>query len=337
MGIRVTRHWPSQILIVGAAIAFVAIEATFAARHIDQDKRQTIEDAYTDGEALTLALQAHAGVVFEIADAALQGVATQLEARGAPALTDLPQLDALLAERMHGAAMLHSLLIVLPDGTPIASSNHAHRNLPNLQERETVRVHHASDLRAGMHVAAPVKSSKGLWLLPLSRAWRDADDKVRAVLVATVDLDSFRALYDARAVSDVGSSLGLVDAHGRQLVRIPFIETRMGERTGIGLHIVTRDTLPAGRLEAPSGDDATRLYNYKWLPHYAVAAYVGQDRGEVLTPWRTRSNERIRTLGALSVLLLVLPAWPPPRSGGSRATRNDWSVRRMPRRPASGS
>lgn len=305
MGLRVTRHWPSQILIVGAAIAFVAIEATLAARHIDQDKRQTIEDAYTDGEALTLALQAHAGAVFESADAALKGVAAQLEQRGARALGDSAQLNALLAARAHGAAMLHSLLIFLPDGMPLASSNDAHRGLPNLQARESVSVHRAPQVRTGLHVAAPVKNSNGLWLLPLSRAWRDAEGNVQAVLVATVDLDGFRALYDARAVSDVGSSLGLVDAHGRQLVRIPFQEERMGERSRVGTQIVARNAQPAGHLEVWTSTDASRLYNYKWLPGYAVAAYVGQDRGEVLTAWRTRSSERIRTLGGLSALLLV--------------------------------
>src|SRR5690606_14805418 len=104
-----------------------------------------------------------------------------------------------------------------------------------------VRAHYAPHFHAGLHIAAPVKTAKGVWLLPMSRALRDVDGGLRAVLIATVNLDGFSALYDARRPNDLGASLGLVDERGRQLVRVPFVETVMGERRLGGTQIVQRE------------------------------------------------------------------------------------------------
>src|SRR5690606_26872709 len=99
--------------------------------------------AYADNQALTLALKAHIGAVFEVADATLLGLATRLQQRGDRVLANRAELSELLQSSAHGAAMLYSLFVVSPDGTPLASSNDAHHALLNMHERESVRAHYA--------------------------------------------------------------------------------------------------------------------------------------------------------------------------------------------------
>jgi len=304
VGFRLARHWPSQMLIVAAASIFIIVEAVLASRDIAEDKAQTIETAYAHNEAVALALNAHVTALFEMADGVLQQLAAHVAEHHGP-LTD-GELTSLLALHTRGLPMLRGVLAVNPDGVAIASSNGVHGNVPNLREREAMR-HHLENVRSGLHIAAPVQTRDGVWLLPMSRAVRQADGSLRLLLVATVALDDFRAFYDARPSPGIAMELGLVDDAGRHLAGVPFVPAAMGAAHPLGTRLDQLAQTSYGRIALrPGAREAERLYAYCHLDRYGVLVYAGQRTDDVLASWRVRSGERVRALAGLSVLLLAL-------------------------------
>ena len=307
VGFRMVRHWPSQVIIVAAALLFIGVQATLAYRYISADKAQTIEAAYADDEAVVLAVNAHIGAVLQLADSTLQQLGVHIEQHGGLQSLDPAVLHDMLLLHAQGATMLRAIIVVAPDGTAITSSTDVHSRLPNLHDRESVRVHRQPAAPAGLHVAEPIEGASGIWMLPLSRSVRRADGTLDAVLITTLNLDGIRALYDSLSMRDNGTTLGLVRNDGEQLARIPFARGVMGHVQPGGQRIAaSMATQPKGRLEEKSGvEDARRLYAYHRLAEYPVAVYAGKDIDAVLEPWRARTGERIRTMLGLSLLLLA--------------------------------
>ncbi len=336
VGFRMVRHWPSQVIIVAAALLFIGVEATLAYRNIDADKARIIEAAYADNEAVVLALNAHIGAVFQLADSTLQQLALHLEQHGGPDRIDPAALHDMLALHARGATMLRSIIVVAPDGTAVASSTGVHTGLRNLQNRESVRVHREPGAPAGLHIAGPVEGASGVWMLPLSQAVRREDGSLAAVLITTLNLDDIRVLYDALDMRDSGTTLGLVRNNGEQLVRIPFARGVMGNVQPGGQRIAAlMPAQPRGRLEAKSGvEEAHRLYAYHRLAGYPAAAYAGRDIDRVLAPWRMRTSERVHSLLALSVLLLAFAVVAAIKVG--RLSRSEERLERAARATAAG-
>lgn len=307
VGFRMVRHWPSQVIIVVAALLFTGVEATLAYRHISADKAQTIEAAYVDNEAVVLAANAHIGAVFQLADSTLQQVAAHIEQQGGLQYIDPTMLRNILLLHAQGATMLRAIIVVAPDGAVITSSTDAHSRLQNLRDRESVRIHRQPAAPAGLHISAPVAGASGIWTMPLSRSVRRADGTLDAVLITTLNLEDIRALYNSLGMRDNGITLGLVRDDGEQLVRIPVARGVIGNvQPGDQRIAALMATQPQGRLEEKSGvEDALRLYAYHRLAEYPLAVYAGQSIDEVLAPWRKRTSERIHTVLGLSLLLLA--------------------------------
>ena len=122
VGFRMVRHWPSQVIIVAAALLFIGVQATLAYRYISADKAQTIEAAYADDEAVVLAVNAHIGAVLQLADSTLQQLAVHIEQHGGMQSLDPAVLHDMLLLHAQGATMLRAIIVVAPDGTAITSS-----------------------------------------------------------------------------------------------------------------------------------------------------------------------------------------------------------------------
>jgi PAS domain S-box-containing protein len=162
---------------------------------------------------------------------------------------------------------------------------------------------------AGFRLADPVRSrTTGGWLISATRPLRDAQGRLLGVIAAAVEPPYFDQLWRSIALGE-GGSVALIRRNGTLLMRSPFDERLMGQRTP-ELRIVAEsaDGRLDGDFEKTSAfDGRMRLFSYRRLsvdPDLAIV--VGQASDVMMAPWRRLSALALATWLAASGLLLAL-------------------------------
>jgi diguanylate cyclase (GGDEF)-like protein len=234
---------------------------------------------------LSRAMAQQADDTFAIADTALLGIVERVQHDGtSPAA--LKRLHNVLVMRQQALPELAGLFVYDENGIWIVNSTSTPLNRFNNSDREYF-VFHRHNADPGPHIGVPVISrSSGKWVIPVSRRIDKPDGSFGGVVLATVDIDFFKAFYDSLQIGNAGA-VALVLNSGVMLIRRPFDVKAIGKNMrGTELYRYYTTQGPAGTAFIKSAQDGvTRLNNYRNLPHYPVFVAAALSKDEILHDW----------------------------------------------------
>ena len=232
-----------------------------------------------------------------------------------------PDLAALLTDRLRRSPHLRGLTLLDRTGRILVTTEGAHPADTYLTELDAFRLQAAGkgsglvigDPRPGRGLldrAAGAERS-GRWLLPMSRALRDADGMLQAVVVATVNPDYFQGLY--RAVQG-GDATGVADrvALYRYDGTLLTVQPQAGEEIGRSFAATPlfRERLPQAEYGVfrHSGTDIgagpeTRIVAYRTTPVWPLVLTVSVRQTAVLAVWRDDLWMATLLSGGMTLLL----------------------------------
>lgn len=232
-----------------------------------------------------------------------------------------PDLAALLTDRLRRSPHLRGLTLLDRTGRILATTEGAHPGDAYLTELDAFRLQTAGQGRTlvigdprpgrGLLDRATGGERSGRWLLPMSRALRDADGMLQAVVVATVNPDYFQGLY--RAVQG-GDAAGVADriALYRYDGTLLTVQPQAGEEIGRSFAATPlfRERLPQAEYGVfrHSGTDVgagpdTRIVAYRTTPVWPLVLTVSVRQDAVLVNWR--DNLWMATLLSGGMILLL--------------------------------
>ena len=232
-----------------------------------------------------------------------------------------PDLSALLTDRLRRSPHLRGLTLLDRTGRILATTEGAHPADAYLTELDAFRQQAAGQNRGlvigdprpgrGLLDRAAGGERSGRWLLPMSRALRDADGMLQAVVVATVNPDYFQGLYRAVQGGDdaaVGDRIALYRYDGTLLT----VQPQAGEEIGHSFSETPlfRQRLPQAEygVFSHSGTDIgagpdTRIVAYRTTPVWPLVLTVSVRQDAVLAVWR--HNLRMAALLSGGMILLL--------------------------------
>ncbi|WP_244592799.1 response regulator [Azospirillum palustre] len=232
-----------------------------------------------------------------------------------------PDVTAMLTDRLRRSPHLRGLTLLDRTGRIVATTEGAYPAATYLTELDVFRLQAAAqgnglvigDPRPGRSLIdrTPGGERSGRWLLPMSRALREADGTLQAVVVATVNPDYFQGLY--RAVqggtgSGMGDRIALYRYDGTLLTVQPQTGNEIAK--SFAATPLFRHYLPQAEYGVfrHSGTDVgagpgTRIVAYRTTPVWPLILTVSVRTDTVLAPWR--DNLRMASLLSGGMILLL--------------------------------
>ncbi|MGF6993525.1 diguanylate cyclase (GGDEF)-like protein [Paraburkholderia sp. GAS32] len=252
---------------------------------------------------LSRAMAQQADDTFKEADTALLGIVERVQHDGlGPAA--LKRLHDVLVMRRQGLPQLDGLFVFDKNGIWIVNSTSTPLNRFNNSDREYF-VFHRDNADPGPHIGVPVVSrSSGKWVIPVSRRINKPDGSFGGVVLATVDIDFFKAFYNSLQIGNAGA-VALVLNSGVMLIRRPFDEKVIGKNMrGTELYRYYTTQGPAGTAIIKSAQDGvTRLNSYRSLPNYPVFVAAALSKDEILHEWWR--DTILHSAGVLCLVVVV--------------------------------
>ncbi|CAO3353007.1 response regulator [Azospirillum palustre] len=232
-----------------------------------------------------------------------------------------PDLTAMLTDRLRRSPHLRGLTLLDRTGRIIATTEGAYPAATYLTELDVFHLQAAAqgnglvigDPRPGRSLIdrIPAGERSGRWLLPMSRALREADGTLQAVVVATVNPDYFQGLYRAvqgGAGAGMGDRIALYRYDGTLLT----VQPQTGDEIAKSFAATPlfRHYLPQAEYGVfrHSGTDVgagpgTRIVAYRTTPVWPLILTVSVRTDTVLAPWR--DNLRMASLLSGGMILLL--------------------------------
>ncbi|WP_051609173.1 ATP-binding protein [Fodinicurvata fenggangensis] len=271
-------------LILSALLALQAIE----------EHDGIIEVAFRDAENLSDALAEQTSQTLNGIDLALTTIDAAISGAWRDG-EDWPEnLHELLVNRQQASSVSLAYFVLDGEGRAVGSSRSPDPGAADLSEYPVFK-HHHDNPGSGLFIAPPRKGEVGhaanQWLTNVSRPIRTSDGSLAGVVAAAVSLDYLLGFYNALRIGDEGV-VGLMNAHGRIILRSPFDEETVG--TDLSESDLYREVLSkaeSGRFERLwPGEDILRYTAFRQVIHEPTGeeralVYVGLGRDEVLAPW----------------------------------------------------
>lgn len=273
---------------VAAAVVLVAGAALYS-------EYQRYRDSVANAEATT-------GVLADLIEGGVQRMATSIDSTldAAALLVDgpgSPDLAAFLPAL--DAVPLRALLVVDADGLVVLEPRGGSSSRL-LSPEDHLAAHRR--LAGETFVGVPSRDSDGRWVVPVSRAVLDAGGRIRAVAMATADLDSFASLLSP--VVQLGHAARLIHADGTLLARAPLRDDLIG--TSLANTRLMRELVRQGPRgfdsEGVQGDGGERLIAYRVSPAWGLVVSVGFDKNAAFAALRRQFVQ----WGIVAVLLAGL-------------------------------
>jgi signal transduction histidine kinase/CheY-like chemotaxis protein len=234
---------------------------------------------------LTRATAQQADDTLKEADTTLVDIVERIEYDGInPA--NIARLHRFLKTRIAELTQLDGLFVYDENGKWIVDAQRiSPRNLDNSDQEYFIFHRTHSDL--GSHIGAPgISRSTGKLIIPLSRRINHADGSFGGVVLATIDIDFFKAFYRTLQIGQEGA-VELVAENGILMVRRPFNNSSTGESL-LNTRLLRSygSQGPIGMVFITSTDDGvTRLYSYRRLKNYPLFVSTALSKDEILGDW----------------------------------------------------
>ena len=271
-------------------------------------RRYAIEQARASSESLAEALDHHATRALDGVGIALRLVASRLEQTGITAGNPVV-IHELLKELAREAPQVRNLIVLDSDGVAIHDSAAIPNRPLSAADRPWFTSHRESrDTR--MVVGPPVRSRlDGNWMVGVSRRVNGPDGSFAGVVVASLDLGYFRAIYRNLRPGSQGA-ITLFTEDGKLIVREPFAEGEVGKDfAGTPLFTTHLPMAARGSLTDISPvDGIRRILSYRRLDQAPLVLAVSTGQDDVLRLWHDEIL-KIGIAGATLLGIILLMGW----------------------------
>lgn len=274
--------------------------------HAWSERKLAFHEAEVTTSNLAKAMEQHASSTFDQAYTILDGIVERIAWDGFEHF-DRNRLRQFMQRRVQAVPALHGLFLYGADGKGLVTSQGEATAPASLDGDRHFFARHERDADTRLRVGSVMRSAaNGELVIPVSRRINHADGRFAGVLLATLRVDAFRALYE-RFDMDDGGVLILSRRDGTVLVQQPF------DAAAIGTSIAQEDIFSSYLAEAPVGshmaastaDGVMRLYSYRALERYPLVVQAALSKESILAAW-FMSLKLFFIVGSLVVLGLLL-------------------------------
>ncbi|MEO8411001.1 MAG: histidine kinase, partial [Propionivibrio sp.] len=255
--------------------------------------------------SLTRILSDQTARTFDSVAVSMRGVRASISGEPGPQIElDGEPVRFLLEMRSAGLDQVESLFVVDRDGFGVNSSRPDFIGRLPMARHEFFR-YFADGGDDEMFVSHPEQArAGGKWTFYVGMRLLDQAGRFRGVLVASMKIDYFEALYENIELDLVGRVL-LLGSNGFLLASNPHSERDYGKEDEY------RNTLTALRAKADGflevddvGHESMRLATYRQVPRYPLAIGASVDEEGALTHWR-----QVRRTIIAGVALVLVSLW----------------------------
>ena len=262
------------------------------------------EEAWSNAELtninLARTLDQNIARTLETLDQSMQGVVAGL---GDPAVMALPDATRhrVLFDHSLRVQGIGSILVLDRAGSIVIDSQFVQPRQGNFADRDYVQVH-AAGPRKDLYVGAPVLARlSGQYILPISRAYYDAQGQWAGVVVGTLRLAHFQDLFEALNVGP-GGSLNLFRSDGILVTRYPSREDAAGRSLAGSDNMRRMQAADSGTFSNRAVlDNVERIYAFRHVGDYPLIVNVAQSVDAVLAGWQRNAW----VLGSFALLLMA--------------------------------
>lgn len=285
------RHFFSQRLIWLALLLSLGIGA-MVARTLWTMRSDEWNFAARTNANLVTALEQSIGWTLRAMDQSLQHVADKLERPGVMAQPDELRHQILFDRPLRVASLL-DIYVIDSHGDIIMDSGASPPRKANYADRDYFQALMAGTQK-GFVIGRPVLGRvTQTWMLPVARAYRNADGKVAGVVVSSIRLDYFNELFKALNLGP-GSGVNLLLDSGVIVSRYPYGDDDVGKSLA-GTENMRR--IQAERMGSFVGvatlNKVERFYTFRHVGPYPMVVNVAQSTQAMLARWRVTALQLI--------------------------------------------
>lgn len=240
---------------------------------------------------LTRVLQEHVNGVFKSVDLVLYELQKVTEAKlnGKPIYSG--DLNKFFLERRLSIPQLRSFKAVDKNGEYIVDDSGL-SHLDNLSDRDyfiKLKETNTDELI----ISRPVISKRNhIWVVVIAKRLIDEKGQFNGVVFGTIPLEYFKEQFERLDLGE-GGLLGLFDQEMRVHIRIPWVDSLIGEK--ITLRPVMKDFFASSDLFIVTTsfskiEGIERLYTTRKLENYPLVVIVGMSTKEILSSWKKRTT-----------------------------------------------
>ncbi len=281
--------------IVGLWIVLIGGIALVGHGALREIERESVDIATANAARVARLLLAN----FERTADAIDGFMTNFASDVTPPATRDALQERL--EELYLPLAIVQVTLVGPDGRVFVNSLQPDAEAIDLSDREHIRVH-LEDRVDGLYVSAPVFGRiSQQWTIQFTRALRDADGALRAIIVASYDLADFVAFYEALDFDRQGV-VALAGLDGIMRVRSG-VESSYGQDLSQEIHEIGVTETEGGQYRVSPVDGVERIGYAVRSERYPFYTYALFDRSYVDA---RAASVRTPIVVSLSLLALVV-------------------------------
>jgi PAS domain S-box-containing protein len=249
------------------------------------------ESALRSGEQLTDSLSRviseQTGRTLQSADQTLRLAIVRVEALREAGQLNEESARAVLRDELRGVPFLRALWVLDMDGRIVLNSDEGNIGT-SFADRPYFQVY-LREPSTNFFIGPALRSrTRGTWTVNVARPIRDADGRVRQLMVGSLDPPYFEHLWRGIDLGP-GGAVALYHRSGQLVARNPVDETIRGrDFSRLSLFTEHLPQSPHGTFIRESGiDSVLRVIAYRQLPNYPdLLVAVGSSYDEMLAPWR---------------------------------------------------
>jgi diguanylate cyclase (GGDEF)-like protein/PAS domain S-box-containing protein len=276
---------------------------------IAQDRALTLEQETTNGVAAVRTIEEHAARTLEDAERAVGAVIDTIRASSTDVISDEIGLRDILIRQRQETVHLQSLRFIDPHGMSAVTTFAYPSPVIDVSDRHYVRTVMASTDPMQTVIGHPIESRYDqAWILPIARGLYDLHDKRIGFISAYISIAYFSDFYE-RIAKDRHAVVCLQTADGYMIARSPYDPALIGR--DISASPVTKRIMDGGVegsfiSEVSAAEPRSSLYTYRRVGNSPVIAVYSRNLDDLLSGWRSRSENRIAFAGITITLIGVL-------------------------------